>query len=135
MQRGGGRVAHLILIVDDEPLNRKLLRKMALNSGYETVEASDGREAIEGVKQHKPALVLMDLLMPNMDGVQATRLIKGDPETAHIPVFGLSGMAMEEDQRKAFEAGCIEFFAKPLDLDSLRDAIAMVMMGAAEKEN
>ncbi len=116
----------LILIVDDEPLNRKLLRKMAQKSGYETVEAVDGLQAVEAAKRHHPGLVLMDLLMPDMDGVTATRLIKEDPETMEIPVFGLSGMAMEEDRRRAFEAGCIEFFAKPLDLNALRDAIAKV---------
>jgi len=118
------------LIVDDEPLNRKVLRVMCQLAGYESLEAEDGFEAVEAAREHRPTLILMDILMPRMDGLQATRLLVEDPETKHIPIFGLSGLAMEENRQQALAAGCREFFPKPLDLDEVREAIELVLAGS-----
>lgn len=91
------------------------------------MEAADGVAAVELARRQRPALILMDILMPDMDGLQATRLLGQDPNTRHIPVFGLSGLAMETNRNNALDAGCREFFNKPLDVDRLREAMARVL--------
>lgn len=111
-----------ILIVEDVELNTELLVQL-LEDDYELLTAVDGQESIEVTKAHKPDLILMDMSLPVMDGYEATRQIKADPELAPILIIGLSAHAMSGDREKALEAGCDDYLTKPLDDDLLYDML------------
>jgi len=105
-----------ILIVEDEPKNMTLTRDLLKISGYETIEARDGKEGVEKAKAAKPNLILMDIMMPKMDGLEATRIIKLDIKTKHIPIIALTSFAMKGDRERTIEAGCDGYIAKPIDI-------------------
>ena len=105
-----------ILIVEDEPKNMTLTRDLLKISGYETIEARDGKEGVEKAKSTKPNLILMDIMMPKMDGLEATRIIKADIKTKHIPVIALTSFAMKGDRERTIDAGCDGYIAKPIDI-------------------
>ena len=111
-----------ILIVEDVELNTELLVQL-LEDEYELVTAVDGQEGVELTKQHKPDLILMDMSLPIMDGYEATRIIKADPELAQIIIIGLSAHAMSGDREKALEAGCDDYLTKPLNDDLMFDML------------
>lgn len=116
-------MAHRILIVEDDSKNMKLVRHLLRASGYETLEACDGAEGVEAARTGKPALILMDVQMPVMNGLDATRTIKADPETRHIPVVALTALAMEGDRKRTEEAGCDGYITKPIRMRSFLDAL------------
>ena len=116
-------MAHRILIVEDDSKNMKLVRHLLRASGYETLEARDGAEGVEAARTGKPALILMDVQMPVMNGLDATRAIKADPETRHIPVVALTALAMEGDRKRTEEAGCDGYITKPIRMRSFLDAL------------
>ena len=105
----------VILIVEDEPKNLKLIRDLLQASGYLTLEATNGAEGVELARAHKPDLILMDILMPTMDGFEATKILKADAETRNIPIIALTSYAMKEDDEKMREAGCDGYITKPID--------------------
>ena len=105
----------LILIADDEPKNLKLIRDLLQVSGYEVIEASNGQEMVEMARARKPDLILTDILMPILDGLQATVLLKADPATKEIPVIALTSYAMAGDRERILGAGCDDYLSKPLD--------------------
>ena len=105
-----------ILIVEDEPKNMKLLRDLLQRFGYEILEASDGEEGVKLTGKKIPGLILMDIMMPKMDGLEATRIIKGDTKTKHIPIIALTSFAMKGDRERTIEAGCDGYIAKPIDI-------------------
>ncbi len=105
----------VILIVEDEPKNLKLIRDLLQALGYLTLEATDGAQGIELAKAHKLDLILMDILMPVMDGLEATKILKADAETKNIPIIALTSYAMKEDNEKIREAGCDGYITKPID--------------------
>ena len=107
-----------ILVVDDTDWNRDLLVQL-LEENYAVLEAVDGEQGVKATEQEKPDLILMDLGMPVMDGWEATRRIKADPETAGIPIIALTASAFESDREKSFAAGCCDFDTKPVDLPRL----------------
>ncbi len=111
-----------ILIVDDEPKNLKLLKDVLEVSGYKVFLAANGREAIDAALLFRPDLILMDLNLPVMDGLAATKILKNNPETRDIPVFVLSG-AGPWDHIKMAEAGCDGYITKPFNLGDLRSKI------------
>lgn len=104
-----------ILIAEDNDFNLRVVELVLRAHGYETIAALDGQQAVELAKKEKPDLVLMDLQMPTMDGITATKIIKGDEETHDIPVVALTAHAMEDDERKALAAGCDGYITKPVD--------------------
>jgi signal transduction histidine kinase/DNA-binding NarL/FixJ family response regulator len=108
-----------ILIVDDDDDNRKVLKKVLLPLGFEIAEAVNGRDAITKAKEFHPDLVLMDLVMPVMNGFEATRRIRKIPDLKNIIVFAISANAFAHTRQESLEAGCHDFFAKPLHLESL----------------
>ena len=112
-----------ILIVEDEPKNMKLLRDLLQRFGYEILEAFDGEEGVKSAGENIPNLILMDIMMPKMDGLEATRIIKVDTKTKHIPVIALTSYAMKGDREKTIEAGCDGYIAKPIDIQEVLKTI------------
>ena len=104
---------HKILVVDDEPLNLQLMREI-LGDDYQLAFATNGRKALEGAAKHKPNLILMDIMMPEMDGYQACRALKRDPELARIPVIFVTAMGEAEDESKGFDVGGVDYITKPM---------------------
>ncbi len=104
-----------VLVVDDEPKNIKLVRDLIQMLGHTVIEAVNGRMALEMAKKHLPDLILMDIQMPVMDGIQATRLLKSDPATHAIPIIVLTSYAMAGDRERIIESGCDGYMTKPLD--------------------
>lgn len=104
-----------ILVVDDEEQNVKLLSSLLRAEGYETETASNGREAVQKVKVVSPDLVLLDIMMPDMDGYEACSLIKNDPESANIPVVIVTALSDRESKLRGLEVSANEFLTKPID--------------------
>ena len=104
-----------VLVVDDEPSNVELIVRRLGGNGYETLTASNGHDAIAIATKEQPDLILMDIMMPGLDGWQATRLLKGDPKTANIPVVFVTARDRPEDVAQGFEAGGIMYVNKPVE--------------------
>ncbi len=116
-----------ILLVEDNEMNRDMLSRRLLRHGYDVSTAEDGEQALLKVKLEKPDLVLMDLSIPIIDGWEATRRIKDDPETHHIPVIALTAHALIEDREKALSAGCDDYEIKPIDFPKLLEKIQKLL--------
>ena len=108
-------MSNRILIVDDNPLNLKLAQLMVISEGFEADTAADAIEALERVAVRPPDVILMDLQMPGIDGLELTRRLKAEDRTSHIPVIALTAAAMRRDREEALAAGCEGFISKPLD--------------------
>ena len=104
-----------VLIVDDELNNRKLARDLLQILGVSTIEAMNGREGIDRALQDKPDLILMDIQMPLMDGIQAIQWLKSNTETQHIPIVVLTSCAMVGDEERVTLAGADHYLTKPID--------------------
>jgi CheY-like chemotaxis protein len=108
-----------VLIVEDNAENRDMLSRRLVRRGYAVAVAEDGHAGVAAARQTRPDLVLMDLSLPGLDGWEATRQLKADPETCAIPVIALTAHALAEDRARALEAGCDEFDIKPVELERL----------------
>jgi CheY-like chemotaxis protein len=108
-----------LLLVEDNELNRDMLSRRLARRGYEVVLAVDGQDGIERTGREHPDAILMDMNLPVLDGWEATRRLKADPATRHLPVIGLTAHAMAGDREKALAAGCDDYETKPVDLDRL----------------
>ena len=104
-----------ILLIDDSALNRKLIETVLKPQGYRVVIAEDGQAGVAAALREKPDLILMDVMMPVMNGYDATRRIKDRRETAHIPVVALTASALPQERNQAMEAGCDGYISKPID--------------------
>jgi CheY-like chemotaxis protein len=104
-----------ILVVDDHPTNLKLCKVMLSVDGYEVHTAADAEEALVMLDSVHPGLILMDLQLPGLDGLELTQRLKADPATRDIVVVALTAYAMQDDEQKALEAGCDGYLAKPID--------------------
>ena len=102
-----------ILVVEDQEDNRQILRDLLASADYTMDEAENGQEAIEAVARQRPDLILMDIQLPIMDGYEATRRIKGNPDTKNIPIIVVTSYALSGDEGKAREAGCDAYVTKP----------------------
>jgi two-component system phosphate regulon response regulator PhoB len=116
-----------ILIVEDEPKNMTLTRDMLKISGYETIEAVDGRQGVEKAKSARPDLILMDIMMPKMDGYAACREIKADPATKNIPVIMLTAVGYDLNKKLAKQMGAEGYVTKPFSRQQLVDAIILLL--------
>ncbi|OAT85179.1 response regulator [Desulfotomaculum copahuensis] len=105
-----------ILIIEDNPINTKLVRDLLQAGGYTTLEAQDASTGLEIARREKPDLILMDIQLPGMDGLEATRILKADPATAGIPVLAVTAYAMKGDAEKALDAGCDGYVTKPIEI-------------------
>ncbi|HEX9936227.1 MAG TPA: response regulator [Longimicrobium sp.] len=119
-----------ILLVEDNEMNRDMLSRRLERKGFEVALAMDGRSGVEMARTEAPALVLMDMSLPVLDGWEATRLLKAQPETRHIPVIALTAHAMSSDRARALEAGCDDYDTKPIDLPRLLGKIEALLAGA-----
>jgi CheY-like chemotaxis protein len=113
-----------VLIVEDNDLNMKLVRSMLQLGPYQVLEAGDAETGIQIAREHLPDLILMDIQLPGMDGLQATRIIRKDPILSNIPVVALTSYAMQGDEQKATTAGCTGHIAKPIDTRRFLDMLA-----------
>ena len=105
-----------ILIVDDVPTNLKLMSVLLSKLGYQVHTASTAEEALEIVKKIRPRLILADIRLPGMDGLEMTRRLKSAPETQNTVVLAVTAVAMKGDEQKALEAGCDGYITKPIDI-------------------
>jgi len=112
-----------ILLVEDNEMNRDMLSRRLLKRGFDVQLAVDGAEGISMAQSGSPALILMDMSLPVVDGWTATRTLKGDPATRGIPIIGLTAHAMAGDREKCLEAGCDDYDSKPVDLPRLLEKI------------
>ena len=108
-----------ILLVEDNELNRDMLSRRLIRRGYDIIMAEDGAKGVEMAINEKPDLILMDLSLPVLDGWNATKKIKSNETTKHIPIIALTAHAMKKDENKAREAGCDDFDTKPVDINRL----------------
>lgn len=116
-----------ILVVDDNPTNLKLLRVLLAKEGYDVRTASSAEEALSAVRAAPPRVVLMDVQLPGVDGLEVTRRLKADPATRGIVVVAVTAYAMKGDERRALEAGCDHYLPKPIDTRALPDLVARLM--------
>lgn len=112
-----------VLLVEDAPFLRYAFGRLLRIYGFEVREATDGREALDCVGEFRPHLVLTDLMMPVMDGVELIRRLREDPATAHLPIVAITADATEQAERQAREAGAMDVITKPIDLPSLLDRL------------
>ena len=116
-----------ILVAEDNPLNMELVKDLLELDGHTVEAAEDGLKAIELARRLHPDVVLMDVQLPKLDGLEATRRLQADPATREIPVIALTASAMVEDRERVLEAGCIGHIAKPIDTANLgREIIALL---------
>jgi len=118
-----------ILIVDDNIDNRELVVKVLNRHGYRTCEAVDGEEAITRTQTEQPDLILMDISLPKIDGMEATRQIHAMAEFTATPIIALTAHAMRGDREKALAAGCCDYIAKPINVRELPEQIARHLNG------
>ena len=112
-----------ILLVVDNEMNKDMLSRRLIKKGYEVVFAMDGQEAIDMAQSETPDVILMDMGLPVKDGLQATKEIKENSDTANIPVIALTANAMAEHRQQALDGGCDEYETKPVRLPSLLEKI------------
>lgn len=104
-----------ILLVEDNPVNRRLAEFLLRSQGYQVHEATTAHEAFDLLKTERPDLILMDIQLPGIDGLQATKKLKEDIATRDIPIVAVTSYAMKGDREKALAAGCVGYITKPID--------------------
>lgn len=116
-----------ILLIEDNEMNRDMLSRRLKRKGFRVEVAVNGREGLDLAHMLQPSLILMDVSLPIMDGLTATRLLKDDPATSSIPIIVLTANAMATDKEKAIEAGCDEFDTKPIEFNRLLEKISVLL--------
>lgn len=117
-------MAKTILIVEDNDLNMKLFNDLLQAHGYETLQTKDGREALELARKHRPDLILMDIQLPEISGLEVTKMIKEDEDLKEIPVIAVTAFAMKGDEEKIREGGCEGYIAKPISVANFLQTVA-----------
>ena len=130
MMEAQGRVMATILVVEDNEPSRDVLSRRLERRGYRVLLAGDGRQAVSLARDASPDLILMDLGLPVLDGWDATRQLKGDAATRHIPIIVLSAHAMSSDRDMALEAGGDDFDTKPIRFQALLEKIEALLGGS-----
>lgn len=116
-----------ILIVDDNPVNLKLVRVLLTSHGFEVRTAADAGEAQAQLKELTPRMILMDIQLPGMDGLELTRLLKADPAMRGVIIVGLTAFAMKGDEEKMLAAGCDGYIPKPIDTRRFPEQVAQLL--------
>ena len=117
-------MAYKILVVDDEPTIVRLMEFILARQGHEMLVAVNGQEALDKVRLHAPDLVLLDIMMPRIDGYEVARTLRADPASAGLPIVMLSAKAQEEDIRKGMDVGVDEYITKPFSPEHLVRVVA-----------
>ena len=112
-----------ILVVEDNEKNMKLFRDVLVATGYRTLEATTGREAVEVASEHMPDLVLRDIQLPDLDGLQALQRLRADARTAKIPIIALTAQAMQGDRERFLAAGFDGYMSKPVNVHDLIETV------------
>lgn len=112
-----------VLIVEDNDLNMKLFHDLLEAHGYDTLQTRDGREALELARKHHPDLILMDIQLPEVSGLEVTKWIKQDEDLKSIPIIAVTAFAMKGDEEKIREGGCEAYMAKPISVVSFLETI------------
>ena len=121
-----------ILLIEDNEMNRDMLSRRLIRRGYEVAIAVDGEQGLAMAQAEPPALILMDMSLPGLDGWEATRRLKGQPETKHIPIIVLTGETSKKSREDAIAAGCDDFQLKPIDFGGLVEKINSLIGGRAK---
>jgi two-component system cell cycle response regulator DivK len=116
-------VPKTILIVEDNELNMKLFHDLLEAQGYQTIQSRDGMEALKLARLHRPDLILMDIQLPEVSGLEVTKWLKEDDELKVIPVIAVTAFAMKGDEEKIREGGCEDYLAKPISVVKFLDTI------------
>jgi CheY-like chemotaxis protein len=120
-----------ILLVEDNELNRDMLSRRLVRMGYDVLIAEDGAKGLSAATDGKPDLILMDMSLPVLDGWEATRRLKAEPQTRAIPVIALTAHAMSSDREKAVAAGCDDYDTKPVELERLLAKIERLLQAGS----
>ncbi|ABC24001.1 response regulator receiver protein [Rhodospirillum rubrum ATCC 11170] len=120
----GQPMAKTILIVEDNELNMKLFNDLLQASGYDTVQTNDGRKVVDLARAHRPDLILMDIQLPEVSGLEVTRMLKDDGDLKAIPVIAVTAFAMKGDEEKIREGGCDGYVAKPISVAGFLQTVA-----------
>ena len=112
-----------ILYIEDNEYNRKIVRQLLSRTSYRLIESVDGESGVAQAQQELPDLILMDVQLPKMSGLDATRVLKADPRTGHIPIIVITSFALSGDDKKAMDAGASAYLAKPYSPRQLLEAI------------
>ena len=118
---------HKILIVEDNPMNMRLIEMILKSDNYTLLKATDGEEALDIATREKPALVLMDIRLPKVSGLEVVRKLRGNAQLSHTLVIALTAHAMKGDEEKAIEAGCDSYVSKPIDTRRLPKLVARML--------
>lgn len=116
-----------VLLVEDNDMNMEMLSRSLKRKKFSVLEAVDGQQGVDMAKSELPDIILMDIGLPVFDGLEATRKIKGNDATRHIPIIALTAHAMSGDQQEALEAGCDDYDTKPIDLDRLLEKMKKLL--------
>jgi two-component system cell cycle response regulator DivK len=116
-------MAKTILIVEDNELNMKLFQDLLEAHGYKTIPSRNGRDAFDLAKKHKPNLILMDIQLPEISGLEVTKWIKQDETIKNIPVVAVTAFAMKGDEEKILQGGCEDYIAKPISVSSFLEVV------------
>lgn len=121
-----------VLLVEDNYDNYEMVRFLLERAGYTVIGARTGREAVTAAKEHKPDVILMDLSLPEMDGWEAAREIKNDPEITNIPLIALTAHTLPGDRKKALESGFDDYISKPINVPAFYDIVKDVLNEKSE---
>ncbi|HYM07337.1 MAG TPA: response regulator [Terriglobales bacterium] len=116
-----------VLVADDNPVSRELIREILEAEDCEVIEAGNGHEALEKVREHQPDLALLDIQMPILDGNAVIRELREDPRFANLPVVALTAYAMQGDREKALALGFTSYITKPIDIPGFRSQVARLL--------
>ena len=128
------RVAKTVLIVEDNELNMKLFHDLLESYGYDTLGTRNGIEALELARTHRPDLILMDIQLPDVSGLEVTKWIKGDPELCRIPVVAVTAFAMNGDEERIRQGGCEAYLSKPISIAKFMETVRS-FLSVAEAES
>lgn len=112
-----------VLIVEDNELNMKLFADLLEAYGYEVIRAVDGMEGLQSAKKYHPDLILMDIQLPEISGIEVIKIIKDDPNLKNVPIVAISAFAMKGDEERIMESGCQAYVSKPISITKLKETV------------
>jgi two-component system, cell cycle response regulator DivK len=121
--RGAGVVAKTVMIVEDNELNMKLFNDLLRANGYDTLPMRNGYEALDALKEERPDLIIMDIQLPEISGLEVTRRIKQDEALKHIPVIAVTAFAMKGDEERIRQGGCEGYLSKPISVSTFIETV------------